>query len=185
MHSSVAFADVARALAAGASAVNPAEAHGCLCGALCLRPDYSLAEWLDEILPEPPAEAASSEPFATLFEETVAVLARPAMEFEPLLPDDDAGLAERVAALAAWCQGYLYGFGASGTAARAKLPETVTEVLGDLAQISHAGAVGSEEAEVEEAAYAELVEFVRAAVQITYEELGGARAGVPAPQSGH
>jgi uncharacterized protein YgfB (UPF0149 family) len=65
------------------------------------------------------------------------------------------------------------------------LPETVAEVLGDLAQISHAGAVGSEEAEVEEEAYAELVEFVRAAVQITYEELGVARAGVPEPKSGH
>jgi len=185
MHSTVAFADVARALAAATSAVNAAEAHGCLCGALCLRPDYSLAEWLDEIVPEPAADTAGNEPFATVFEETVGVLARPAMEFEPLLPDDDADLGERVSALATWCQGFLYGFGASGTAARAKLPETVTEVLGDLAQISHAGAVGSAEAEVEEEAYAELVEFVRAAVQITYEELGAARAAVPAPQSGH
>ena len=185
MHPSVAFADVARALAAATSAVHAAEAHGCLCGALCLRPDYSLAEWLDEILPEPAAEAAANQPFAALFEETAGVLARPAMEFEPLLPDDEAGLAERVSALAAWCQGFLYGFGASGTAAQAKLPETVAEVLRDLAQVSHAGAVGSEEAEVEEEAYAELVEFVRAAVQIAYEELGAARASVPAPQSGH
>jgi len=185
MHSSVAYADVARALAAAASAVPAAEAHGCLCGALCLRPDYSLAEWLDEILAEPPREAGANEPFATLFEESLGVLARPGMEFEPLLPDDDAGLAERVSALAAWCQGFLYGFGASGAAAQAKLPETVTEVLGDLAQLSHAGAVGSEDAEVEEEAYAELVEFVRAAVQIVYEELGVARASVPAPQSGH
>jgi uncharacterized protein YgfB (UPF0149 family) len=184
MHPSVAFADVARALAAATSAVHAAEAHGCLCGALCLRPDYSRAEWLDEILPEPAGEAAN-EPFATLFEETVGVLARPAMEFEPLLPDDDTDLAERVSALAAWCQGFLYGFGASGTAAQAKLPETVAEVLADLAQISQAGAVGAEDAEAEEAAYAELVEFVRAAVQITYEELGVARAGVPEPQSGH
>src|SRR5512139_2871328 len=104
MHSSVAYADVARALAAGASAVPAAEAHGCLCGALCLRPDYSLAEWLDEILAEPPAGGAGNEPFATLFAESVGVLGRPDMEFEPLLPDDDAGLAERVAALASWCQ---------------------------------------------------------------------------------
>jgi uncharacterized protein YgfB (UPF0149 family) len=185
MHSSVAFADVARALASAASAVHAAEAHGCLCGALCLRPDYSLAEWLDEILFEPADEKAANEPFATVFEESMGVLARPDMEFEPLLPGDDAVLGERVTALAAWCQGFLYGFGASGTAAQAKLPGTVTEVLGDLAQISHAGAVGSEDVEAEEEAYAELVEFVRAAVQIVYEELGVARAGVPAPQSGH
>ena len=61
----------------------------------------------------------------------------------------------------------------------------MSEVLADLAQVSHAGAVGSEAAEVEEEAYAELVEFLRAAVQIVYEELGAARAAVPMPQSGH
>ena len=185
MHPSVAYADVARALAAGASAVSAAEAHGCLCGALCLRPDYSLPEWLDEILAEPAVAGAGGEPFATLFAESAGVLARSDMEFEPLLPDDDDALAERVTALASWCQGFLYGFGASGTAAQAKLPETVTEVLADLAQISHAGAVGSDDGEAEEEAYAELVEFVRAAVQIAYEELGTSRASMPAPQSGH
>jgi hypothetical protein len=185
MHSSVAFADVARALADGASAVHAAEAHGCLCGALCLRPDYSLAEWLDEIFAEPAADATAHEPFATLFEESVGVLASPDMQFAPLLPDDDAALAERVTALAAWCQGFLYGFGASGTAAQTKLPDAVTEVLADLAQISHASVVESQEAEVEEEAFAELVEFLRAAVLIVYEELGAARASLPAPQSGH
>jgi uncharacterized protein YgfB (UPF0149 family) len=185
MHPSVAFADVARALAAGASAVHAAEAHGCLCGALCLRPDYSLAEWLDEILPEPAATADADEPFGTLFEESAGVLARPEMEFEPLLPDDEADLAERVASLAAWCQGFLYGFGSAGTAAQIQLPAAVNEVLADLAQIAQAGAVGSESLDEEESAYAELVEFVRAAVQIVYEELGAARASLPAPQSGH
>jgi uncharacterized protein YgfB (UPF0149 family) len=185
MLSSVAFADVAQALADAASAVHAAEAHGCLCGALCLRRDYSPAEWLDEILPEPAAGAAASEPFATLFEESAGVLARPDMEFAPLLPDDGAPLAERVTALAAWCQGFLYGFGASGVAAQTKLPVAVTEVLADLAEISHAGVAGSDEADAEEEAFAELVEFLRAAVQIVYEELGAARAGWPVSQSGH
>lgn len=185
MQSSVAFADVAQALADGASAVHAAEAHGCLCGALCLRPDYSLAEWLDELLPVPVTGPGADEPFATLFAESAGTLARPDMEFAPLLPGDDTELSERVAALAAWCQGFLYGFGAAGTAARAQLPGPVNEVLADLAQVSHAGAVGSEALEVEEEAYAELVEFLRAAVQIVYEELGAARASVPVSQSGH
>ena len=185
MLSSVAFADVAQALADAASAVHAAEAHGCLCGALCLRRDYSLAEWLDEILAGPAADAASNEPFAALFDQSVGVLARSDMEFAPLLPDDGADLAERVTALAAWCQGFLYGFGASGVAAQTKLPVAVTEVLADLTQISHAGLADSQETDVEEAAFAELVEFLRAAVQIVYEELGAARASLPAPQSGH
>ncbi len=92
MHPTVAFADVERALDTGTSAVHPAEAHGCLCGALCLRPDYSLADWLDEILPDADAAAAAADgPFAPLFAETAGVLARPGMEFEPLLPGDEDG----------------------------------------------------------------------------------------------
>ena len=185
MHPSVAFAEVAQALAARASAVHAAEAHGCLCGALCLRPDYSLAEWLDELLPEPADATDADGPFAALFEESAGVLARPDMEFEPLLPDDQADLAERVASLAAWCQGFLYGFGSAGTAAQVQVPAAVNEVLADLAQIAQAGAVGSESLDEEEGAYAELVEFVRAAVQIVYEDLRAARASLPAPQSGH
>jgi len=186
MHPTVAFADVERALDTGTSAVHPAEAHGCLCGALCLRPDYSLTDWLDEILPDADAAAAAADgPFATLFAETAGVLARPDMEFEPLLPGDDADLASRVAALAAWCQGFLYGFGSAGTASQAALPETIGEVLADLAQVSHAGAVGSESPEVEEDAYVELVEFVRAGVQLVYEELSALRASQSPPRSGH
>jgi uncharacterized protein YgfB (UPF0149 family) len=186
MHPTVAFADVERALDTGTSAVHPAEAHGCLCGALCLRPDYALADWLDEILPDTDAAVAAGDgPFAALFAETAGVLARPDMEFEPLLPGDDADLASRVAALAAWCQGFLYGFGSAGTASQAALPETIGEVLADLAQVSHAGAVGSESPEVEEDAYVELVEFVRAGVQLVYEELSALRASQSPPRSGH
>jgi uncharacterized protein YgfB (UPF0149 family) len=70
-------------------------------------------------------------------------------------------------------------------AAQRQLPEAVNEVLADLAQISHVGALGSESPEVEEEAFVELVEFLRAAVQLTYEELGATRASLPAPQSGH
>ena len=185
MHLSVAFADVARAMAGNASTIHPAEAHGCLCGALCLRPDYSLLEWLDEILPDTSGPGGDAEVFGALFSDTAGALARPDMEFEPLLLDDDAPLAGRVESLAAWCQGFLYGFGASGNAERASLPESVREVLADLAQICHAGAVGSEPAEAEEEALAELVEFVRAAVQLAYDDLAPARAIVPPPQSGH
>jgi uncharacterized protein YgfB (UPF0149 family) len=120
-----------------------------------------------------------------LFDESAGVLARAEMEFEPLLPDDDIDIVGRVEALAAWCQGFLYGFGAAGTAAQARLPASVSEALADLAQISHAGVPGGEAAEAEESAYAELVEFLRAAVQLVYDELAGLRLGQPVSQSGH
>lgn len=185
MHPTVAYDDVARALSSGVSAVHPAEAHGCLCGALCVRREYSLAEWFDEILPDAGMEPIGDGPLECLFEEAAGVLSRAEMEFEPLLPDDETGLAARVEALGAWCQGFLYGFGAAGTAAHAKLPATVSEALGDLAQVSQVGAPGAEAVEVEESAYAELVEFLRAAVQLVYDELAGLRQGQPVSQSGH
>jgi len=185
MHPSVAFDDVSRALAAGSSTVHPAEAHGCLCGALCLRPDYSLADWLDEILPDASVGPTDDEPLATLFAESAGVLARPDMEFEPLLPDDDVELAARVEALSAWCQGFLYGFGAAGVADGGRLSPEVNEVLADLAQIAQAGAVGSEDPETEEQAFAELVEFLRAAVQLVHDELAPLRVSQPRSDTGH
>jgi uncharacterized protein len=185
MHSPVDYDDVARALSAGASTVHPAEAHGCLCGALCLRPDYSRADWLEEILPEAGPAAAEDGPMATLFHSSAGALARPDMEFEPLLPSDDAPLESRVEALAAWCGGFLYGFGAAGPAARAALPDTVTEVLADLAQLSQAGLPDASEPEVEEDALIELVEYVRAAVQLVYEELDALRASQFVSNSSH
>lgn len=185
MHSYVAFDDVARTLAAGGSTVHPAEAHGCLCGALCARGAYSLAEWLEEILPDASAIAGDPGPLAELHETTAGVLAAPDMEFRPLLPDDDTELGARVEALGAWCQGFLYGFGASGTTARTQLPEEVSEVLSDVARISHAGAVGSESSEVEEEAYTELVEYLRAAVQLVHDDLADLRAIRPGSQPRH
>jgi uncharacterized protein len=185
MHSPVDFDDVARALSAGASAVHPSEAHGCLCGALCLRPDYSRADWLDEILPEGGPVTGGGDPLTTLFLESAGALGRPDMEFEPMLPDDDAPLEARIEALAAWCQGFLYGFGAAGTAARAVLPDAVSEVLADLAQMSQAGAPGSSEPEGEEDAYVELVEYLRAGVQLVYEELDALRSSQAVSRSSH
>jgi uncharacterized protein YgfB (UPF0149 family) len=177
------FDDVARALAAAGSALQAAEAHGCLCGGACVRRDYRLAEWLDEIFPD--GGAGADDVLQTLRANTLAALVGAQMEFQPLLPDDEQPLEVRVEALGAWCHGFLYGFGAGGTAGQALLPDDVAEVLGDLAQFSRAGAVGSESPEVEEDAYIELVEFVRAAVQLVYDELAALRASQPPPRTDH
>lgn len=181
MTAPIAFDDVAQALAARGSTVHAAEAHGCLCGALCARRVYLPAEWLEELLPdEPEADApsafAESGPFRRLFEQSRVVLEAREMEFEPLLPPESAPLAARVEALGAWVQGFLYGFGAAGPFKRGILSTDVTEVLTDMAAVARAGAVGSDSAEVEETALAELVEFVRVGVQLIYDELTDLRA---------
>ena len=131
MTSSLAFNEVAQALAAGGSSVHAAEAHGCLCGALCVRSGYRVRR-----LARRDASGARSRlpdrdgPLADLFEQTLRCSRRRDMEFEPLLPDDDVALDERVDALSAWCQGFLYGFGTAATVPQVgALPARSTEVL--------------------------------------------------------
>jgi uncharacterized protein YgfB (UPF0149 family) len=180
MTAQIAFDEVAQALVAGGSTVHAAEAHGCLCGAPCARRAYLPAEWLEELLPDAPPATLQSDaahgPLGDLFEQSKSVLEGRDMEFEPLLPPDQAPLAERVEALGAWAQGFLYGFGAAGPFPRGSLPADVAEVLSDFAEVSRAGAVGSESAEVEETALAELIEFLRVGTQLVYDELADLRA---------
>ena len=181
MSSPVDYDEVAQALAAWGSAVPAAEAHGCLCGALCAQRNYSPAEWFEELLPAPDADSITAGldgPLGALYAATRVVLAERDMEFAPLLMDDEAPLGERVESLSAWCSGFLYGFGASGTVAVAREGE-VAEVIADLAEITRVGAVGSADTEVEEEAYAELVEFLRVRVQLLFDQLEAARAAQP------
>lgn len=188
MNSPLVFEEVAQALASAGSSVQAAEAHGCLCGALCARRSFPPGEWLDELLPEPDAgsvAAALEGPLGALYVGTRSVLAELDMEFTPLLPDDEEPLADRVESLATWCSGFLYGFGASGTAPAAAREGDVAEVLADLAELSRVGAVGSAGNEVEEEAYADLVEFLRVGVQLVYDQLEAARAAQPPAEPAH
>ncbi len=97
------------------TAVGAAEAHGCLCGALCVREGYDAPEWIADLAADAGAAAQSDRVpcrrCGAPREETLEALRSPDFTFTPLLPDDDAPLSERVAALAAWCGGFLYGIG--------------------------------------------------------------------------
>ena len=180
MSSALVYDDVEQALVDAGSSVHPSEAHGCLCGALCARRDYGLGEWLEEFLPEPGRGGgmdSAKSPFKELFGDTSAVLSEFDMKFTPLLPDDEAPMADRVEALAAWCQGFLYGLGSAGTASGMPMSDETSEMLADVAEIARAGSVGSDEVEVEEQSFTEIVEFLRAGTQLIFEELDAWRHG--------
>jgi uncharacterized protein YgfB (UPF0149 family) len=182
------FDEIERALAAGGSSVHAAEAHGCLCGALCARRVYLPSEWLEEILADPAdddALAMIAGPLGELYARSGADLAGTDLEFSPLLPDDEVFIQQRIEALAEWCQGFLYGFGAAGTLPRAALSDDVTEFLTDLAELTRVDTVDTSAAEAEEEAYAELVEYLRVGVQLVYDQLEGARVSQPTSDSQH
>jgi uncharacterized protein YgfB (UPF0149 family) len=97
------------------------------------------------------------------------------LKFEPLLPSDDAPLAEQVEALAVWCQGFLSGVGSTAPAsvARSAEGEALAEILRDFAEIGRAGLSEDEAAGrgQPDFALAEIREYVRVSVQLAFEEL--------------
>jgi uncharacterized protein YgfB (UPF0149 family) len=131
------------------------------------------ALWLEEVI-------ADQDPGDPLVQECVRVLrglaadtreriGGPGMGFAPLLPDDEEPLAARAAALRDWAQGFLYGLGLTGTAPSDLSPESA-EALDDLAEIARLDAATASGSEQEEAAYAELAEFVWVAGMLIYED---------------
>ena len=169
------YAEIEQLLSEQRSLNDAAEAHGSLAGCLCALADYSFQDWLKEILPEGRADAATADTLYGLYTATAAALEQTDMEFEPLLPSDAQSLELRTAALARWCQGFLYGLGSGSIPDAGALPGDVGEIVRDLTEITRAGVDDQDGEESNEGAYAELVEFVRVGVQLLYEELSAAR----------
>jgi hypothetical protein len=162
-------------LAQERSLADAAEAHGTLAGCLCTAAGYRLDDWLREILPEGRAAPETTAALEGLFTATAAALLQPDMEFELLLPADEQPIDVRTAALAQWCQGFLYGLGAGAVPDASELPGDVGEIVRDFIEISRAGVDAAQGEESNEAAYAELVEFTRVGVQLLFEELAALR----------
>jgi uncharacterized protein YgfB (UPF0149 family) len=181
--SSQSFNDLQRLLAQARALTDAAEAHGTLVGSLCAT-RCSLRDWLAEILPDGRTDEFTAASLQAVFDTTSGALGEGNMDFQPLLPADEESIAARTAALGEWCQGFLYGLGAG-----AAVPELDTlqgeaaEVLRDMTEITKVDVDPGDGLESNEAAYAELVEFVRVGVQLLYVHLQPLRDPLPAPAS--
>ena len=154
--------------------LDAAEFHGHLCGLLCTCDRLELADWLMVSLPESdPAtlSPAAHELFQAALDHSQTALGSEDFGFQLLLPDDTAGLAARLEALASWCQGFLFGISHAGVADIQGLPGELPEIVEDFVNISRAEDFELENDEEDEAAYMELVEYVRVGVQLFHEEL--------------
>jgi uncharacterized protein len=169
------YTEIQRVLTEERSLADAAEAHGTLAGCLCAAIGYRFEDWLLEILPEGRAHQMSKETLRELYTETAAALEGPEMEFDLLLPEDEESIDTRTAALAQWCQGFLYGLGTSVVQDETGLPGDIGEIVRDLTEITHVAVDAEQTSEANESAYAELVEFVRVGVQLVFDELGPLR----------
>lgn len=151
--------------------ISASEAHGIICGVVCVHEDNT-SPWVDEIIdgadPEIDVQACV-DLLLVVFESTREQLISANFEFEPLLPDDDETLEQRGIALGEWCTGFLYGLTLAGTVSFERLPKDSQEVVEDLTKFAAIRATNSE-GEEEEAAFLELVEYIRVGVMLISED---------------
>ncbi len=161
-----------------------AQTHGLLTGRLAVAGVTAGPDWLLQVL-EGTEESNASRPecqkmLDTLYQSTFWQLSERLLEFAPLLPDDESDAGDRTAAMAHWCEGFLHGLVSAkhGNALRDRLAaEPLADIIHDMLQITRAEIDGTTDEETNEAAYTDLVEYLRVAAQLTYEELSEVRHG--------
>ena len=159
-----------------------AQAHGLLTGRLAVAGVPSGPDWLLQVL-EGTDEANAlrmecQKMLDALYQGTFWQLSERLSEFIPLLPDDDVDVDSRTLALSHWCEGFLHGLVSSqhDQALKDKLAaEPLSDIIRDLLHITRAGVDEESDNETNEAAYAEIVEYIRVAAQLAYEELSDIR----------
>lgn len=160
------------ALAAMLSAANTpfsaAYVHGMMSGLLCtdLRSSESLWKVVLDGLPAVVPMAAENELLNKLFTMTAKHLQEAPGAMQMVLPEDEAALSVRLKALSEWCDGYLEGIALEN--AGLKL-DVVQEVLADLAKIKEV-VTKTKSSKENEASYVEIVEFIKVAILLVYEE---------------
>ncbi len=160
-----------------------AQSHGLLTGRLAVAGHNAGSAWLKQVLEDVDRSNALRTECEKLlvasFEIAHRQLAERLSAFELLIPGDESGVAARTTGLAHWCEGFLHGLvsARSEEALKERLAaEPLADIIKDMLQITRAGIDEEDDEEASEEALTELVEYVRVAAQLAYEELADVRA---------
>jgi uncharacterized protein YgfB (UPF0149 family) len=138
-------------------------------GLLCGNPT-STAAW-EELVTGGKETEKTHEVLQSLYDATAQQLKDFLFEFELILPSDTDALPARAEALTLWCQGVLTGFKLAGVPIVERDASELTEAINDLIEIAKMNYEEVIATEEDEAAYVELVEYVRMAVIFIYQDL--------------
>jgi len=168
------------ALARAQTSMDPSDCHGLLAGLICAAgfadPRLWMAEVFEDYNPKDKPQAEAFRLVQALYEDELARMNSPDLDFSLLLPDDEDALRDRVASLGSWCGGFLSGLGLGGVKEQAQLPEEISELIDDFAQITRVDFDLDSPDEEEQAAFEEVVEYVRIGVLFVNEELQPGKA---------
>ncbi|MGI2066190.1 UPF0149 family protein [Shewanella sp. MF08487] len=153
---------------------HPVEVHGALVGLICGGVEQTGDTWIkplfDLMNDGQPLPAQLHQLVCDLFQDSVTRLAEFEFGFMPLLPEEEEPLSQRVEALSLWAQSFLTGMAIIQPKLNQASAE-VREVIKDLAEIAQVEFDVADDEE-SEAAYTELLEFVRIAAIMCYAEFG-------------
>ena len=168
------------ALARAQTSMDPSDCHGLLAGLICAAgfadPRLWMAEVFEDYNPKDKPQAEAFKLVQALYEDELARMNSPDLDFTLLLPDDEDALRDRVASLGSWCGGFLSGLGLGGVKEQAQLPEEISELIDDFAQITRVDFDLDSPDDEEQAAFEEVVEYVRIGVLFVNEELQPSKA---------
>ena len=173
--SALTYAELAHAIKTLRLGVGASDLHGSLTGYLCAGGPAGVEEWPAALELDPDVKTLRHEALRQLYRDCRAQLEDPDLGFEPLLPAHDAPVERRADALVEWCRGFLGGVGLSGTTTRQRLSEDASEVLADFGRIA-SSRFDYDDAEEDETALSEVLEFVRVGVLLLHAELNRPRA---------
>ena len=189
MSSKIDHNEVDAALRACGSSWSAAQAHGLLCSRLAVLGRDGGADWLELVFQDSSAAQGSHIDDITILQQACAETHRQFVErqseFDLLLPDESEAVSTIAAAMAEWCEGFLHGLvsDVKGETLKKKLAdEPLSDIIRDMLEMTRATAGnGGEVGEYEEGndeALTELVEYLRVAAQLVYEELAELRRSV-------
>jgi len=160
------------------SSWNAGQAHGLLCSRLSLAGAEGASRWIAQVLADVDADAAErgacEEELDALCAATWQQLVERQSEFNLLLPDDEDSPSVRTEVMAQWCEGFLHGLVAEKHSEELKkrlAEEPLADIIKDMLEITRATVGDDAEDQNIDNDIAELVEYLRVAVQLTYEEL--------------
>lgn len=181
------FEELDDALRRCGSSYDAAQSHGLLASRLAVTGADGILDWMSYVLEGTDSGNALCKEceglLSALAQISSARLSERQSAFSPLLPDDAAGLDERALALGHWCEGYLHGLVSvqHSNALKKKLAEDpIADIIKDFLQLTRAS-VGDAVDESTEESYVELVEYLRVASQLVFEELAEFRQSPPTP----
>jgi yecA family protein len=148
--------------------LHASQVHGLMTGVLSGSFDKN-SDWQQLVMGEKLTDE-TEDMMQLLYEGTAKQLSDFLFEFTIVLPDDDVELPVRAEALTVWCQGYVTGLKVAGVPIANREPSDLTEAIDDLIEIAKMNYQQVESSEEDEEAYAELVEYVRMAVILIFQE---------------